>query len=78
MWLSFETVVLLDECMRQNESKNNRLVEMLGRPRDGVCSNINDYNALAERGLRPQRNVDIIGTPVIITEQCNTGRDIEI
>ena len=72
LWLSFETVVLLDESMRQKGSENSQFVEMLGHLRDGVC-NIDDYNTLAERGLRHQKNEDVVGTPVIVTN--NATRD---
>ena len=37
LWLSFETVVILEETTRQAGPENAGFVGLLQRPRDGVC-----------------------------------------
>ena len=54
--------------MRQGGAENERLVELLGRLRDGTC-NSNDYNALAGRILRRQNDAEVL----IVTN--NASRD---
>ena len=51
LWLSVETVVMLDESMRQSGSGNAGFVDLLQRLRDGGC-NAGDYDLLAGRNLR--------------------------
>ena len=51
LWVSVETVVMLDETMRQSGSTNVSFVDLLGRMCDGVC-NERDYDILAGRRLR--------------------------
>ena len=75
LWLSVDTVVMLDESMRQSGRENAGFVDLLQRLRDGVC-NAEDYDLLAGRHLR-KMNVQNRGAwkfaPVIVTS--NATRD---
>jgi len=76
LWLSFETVVILHEAMRQSGSENTPFVNLLQRLRDGVCDD-SDYNMLANRTpkmLPPPPNWSGMEVcPRNCHEQCNEG-----
>lgn len=71
LWLSFQTVVILKECMRQTGPENAALVKLLDHLREGKCTD-NNYDMLSSRVLE---NVDIDwsqwrDTPIIVTENA--------
>ncbi|KAF8181770.1 hypothetical protein BJ912DRAFT_797357, partial [Pholiota molesta] len=71
LWLSFKTVVILTESMRQSGPENARLVELLNRLREGRCTD-DDFNLLSTRVLE---NVTIDwsewkNVPIIISENA--------
>ena len=76
LWLSFETVVLLHETMRQSGDDNAGFVELLARLRDGVC-NGEEYHLLTgctlRNGVLWADGVGEVFTPVIVTS--NETRD---
>ena len=76
LWLSFETVVILHETMRQSGRENTVFVDMLQRLRDGDC-NKDDYMMLRGRCLQQRtdelNNDDWRFAPVIVTS--NATRD---
>ena len=76
LWLSFETVVILHETMRQSGKNNAPFVDLLQRLRDGVC-NGEDYALLKDRCLQrgsdELRKDDWRFAPIIVTN--NTTRD---
>lgn len=41
LWLSFETVVILEESMRQSGTENAEFIGVLQRSRDGICNDDN-------------------------------------
>ena len=55
LWLSVQTVVILDQIMRQTGEKNNKFVDLLQRLRQGCCTD-EDYTLLNERQLK---NIDV-------------------
>ena len=74
--LSFETVMILQETMRQSGDENARFMELLNRLQDGVC-NKDDNNMLAEQRLRFNDDTNKENgwefAPVIVSN--NTMRD---
>jgi hypothetical protein len=76
LWLSFETVVFLQETMRQNGCENVEFVDLLQRLRNGACTK-EDFDVLKGRVLQRNmladkgKNDDF--TPVIVTN--NATRD---
>ena len=76
LWLSFETVVILHETMRQSGEDNVKFVNLLEQLRNGACSD-EDYHVLASRCLRqgavPERGQQWKFAPVIVAN--NTIRD---
>ncbi|TFK87000.1 hypothetical protein K466DRAFT_459830, partial [Polyporus arcularius HHB13444] len=56
LWLSFSTVVILREVMRQSGSTNAHFVELLSRLREGRCSK-SDFELLNTRLLERQHDV---------------------
>ena len=77
LWLSFETVVMLHETMRQAGDANAGFVDLLQRLRDGCC-NDKDYEVLVGRSLgRGTLTAGDEGwefAPVIVTN--NATRDV--
>ena len=76
LWLSFETVVMLNETMRQCGDENAEFVSLLQRLRDGVC-NQEDYNQLKGRCLGNHSSTKMADdwkfAPIIVTN--NATRD---
>lgn len=76
LWLSFETVVVLHETMRQSGSENVKFVDLLRRLRDGIC-NDDDYDMLMRKSLQnqvlPMGDQSWNFAPVIVTS--NATRD---
>jgi hypothetical protein len=73
LWLSVNTVVTLTENMRQTGPENQRFVELLGRLRDGRCTQ-SDYELL---NSRLSTNLDIDwhsekwkDAPIIVAENA--------
>jgi hypothetical protein len=73
LWLSVNTVVILTENMRQTGPENQRFVELLGRLRDGRCTQ-SDYALL---NTRLATNLDIDwnnekwkDAPIIVAENA--------
>src|SRR6201999_1694819 len=75
LWLSFETVIILHEAMRQSGSENAVFVELLGRLRDGCCTE-GDYDVLVSRSIQnlPDMGREWRLAPVIVTS--NATRDV--
>ena len=76
LWLSFETVVMLQEMMRQCGDENAGFVSLLQRLRDGVC-NQEDYDLLKGRCLGNHSSTKMADdwnfAPIIVTN--NATRD---
>jgi hypothetical protein len=73
LWLSVDTVVILTENMRQTGPENKPFVELLGRHRDGRCTQ-GDYDVLNTR-LAANLNLDWNSqkwstAPVIVAENA--------
>lgn len=75
LWLSFETVIILHETMRQSGSENAVFVDLLQRLRDGCCTE-DDYDMLVSRSIQSLPNVgeEWKLAPVIVTS--NATRDV--
>ncbi|KAF5341971.1 hypothetical protein D9611_001218 [Ephemerocybe angulata] len=74
LWHSVETVVILTEVVRQSGSINEAFVELLGRLREGRCSN-DDYEVLMGRTIQnvsPDWNM-WQDAPIIVSN--NAARD---
>jgi hypothetical protein len=75
LWLSVETVVVLQVPMRQTGSENAPFVDLLGRLRNGVCTSA-DYDLLKSRTLhvsKLQPNEEWLSAPIIVAN--NATRD---
>ncbi|THU76712.1 hypothetical protein K435DRAFT_585015, partial [Dendrothele bispora CBS 962.96] len=71
LWFSVNTVVVLNEVMRQSGAANLPFVDLLYRLRTGSC-NAGDYNLLSSRTLR-NANIDWMNprwqtAPIVVAE----------
>lgn len=73
LWLSVDTVVILKEVMRQRGTENVEFVELLGRLREGRCTD-QDYHLLSMRVIRYSgvntSTPDWTDAPIIVSDNA--------
>ncbi|KAI0717167.1 hypothetical protein C8Q76DRAFT_587754, partial [Earliella scabrosa] len=75
LWLSFNTVVILDKVMRQHGPENHRFVDLLSRLREGRCTD-EDFQLLQTRLLETQLESvqhaeDWSEAPIIVSDNAS-------
>ena len=80
LWLSVKTVVILTEIMRQQGTENRQFINLLGRLREGKCTN-DDFRLLNSRQLSKSGNVDYSKNPsnapiIVSNNECKDALNV--